>query len=106
MTSLPCIERRAVRSVMRNVPKLTLVLALLAFALPACAQMLSELAAYNGADRTQRLVAGARKEGSLYLYTTTPVEYLNLLTQDFEKRYGVKVNVWRARSEVVLQKVL
>ena len=34
----------------------------------AQAQSLGELAAYSGPDRTQRLVAGAKKEGALMLY--------------------------------------
>ncbi|MDQ6619201.1 MAG: extracellular solute-binding protein [Pseudomonadota bacterium] len=93
-------------NVMRKVWRVMLGVAFITWAVPSWAQSLGELAAYKGADRTPRLIAGARKEGSLFLYTTTPVEYLNLLTQDFEKRYAVKVNVWRARSEVVLQKVL
>jgi iron(III) transport system substrate-binding protein len=48
----------------------------------------------------------ARKEGSISFYTTTPVEYVNRLIDPFEKRYGIKVNVWRARSELILQRVL
>lgn len=93
-------------TLMRRALNVMLAFASLVLGLPSFGQSLAQLAAYNGLDRTQRLIAGARKEGSLFLYTTTPVEYLNLLTEDFENRYGVKVNVWRARSEVVLQKVL
>ncbi len=53
-----------------------------------------------------RLIAGARKEGSLQFYTTIPAEYLRPITDEFEKKYGVKVDIWRARSEAVLQRVL
>src|SRR5262249_39435908 len=79
---------------------------ILAFALPLCAhaQSLQEIAPYQGADRQQRLIEGARKEGTLVYYTTYPGEYTNLLIEPFAKRYGVKVNVWRARSEIVLQR--
>jgi ABC-type Fe3+ transport system substrate-binding protein len=70
------------------------------------AQTLRELALYQGADRQQRLVEGARREGSLVYYTTFPGEYAEQLTGPFEKRYGVKVSVWRARSEIVLQRAL
>ena len=81
-------------------------LALLATALPTFAQSLQELALYQGADRQQRLVEGARKEGSLNYYTTSPIEYASRLTEPFAKRYGVKIGIWRARSEIVLQRVL
>lgn len=60
----------------------------------------------NDEGRQQRLVEAAKKEGSLMFYTTTPSEYVNLLVEPFEKKYGIKVNVWRARSEVILQRVL
>ena len=70
------------------------------------AQSLSELAVYDGPDRSARLIAGAKKEGSLQFYTTIPPEYLKPITDAFEKKYGVKVDVWRARSEAVLQRVL
>jgi iron(III) transport system substrate-binding protein len=72
----------------------------------AQAQPLAELAAYVGADREQRLLAGARKDGSLLWYTTFPSEYSNQLAAPFEKRYGIKVTHWRARSETVLAKAL
>ena len=75
-------------------------------AFEGAAQTLAELAAYEGPDRTARLIAGARKEGSLLFYTTIPPEYVKSVTDEFEKKYGVKVDVWRARSEAVLQRVL
>jgi iron(III) transport system substrate-binding protein len=74
--------------------------------LPAHAQSLQQLAAYTGLDRQQRLVDGAKKEGALLWYTTTPVEYANQLIEPFEKKYGIKVNIWRARSELILQRVM
>jgi iron(III) transport system substrate-binding protein len=54
----------------------------------------------------QRVVEGAKKEGSLLLYTTFPSEYANQLIEPFEKHHGIKVNHWRARSEIVLRKAL
>src|SRR5882762_2318830 len=69
-------------------------------------QTLQELATYQGEDRQQRLVEGAKKEGSLLFYGTFPLEYADQLIEPFKNRYGVKVNVWRARSEIVLRKVI
>jgi iron(III) transport system substrate-binding protein len=69
-------------------------------------QTLQTLAASTDDGRQQRLIDGAKKEGSLTFYTTTPAEYASLLTEPFEKKYGIKVNIWRARSELILQRVL
>ena len=40
-----------------------------------------------------RLVAGARKEGTFTIYTSLQIEDLKILTDAFEKKFGVKVNV-------------
>jgi iron(III) transport system substrate-binding protein len=81
---------------------------LLASAGSALAQNPGSLAAatYNGADRQQRLVDAARKEGELMIYTSAPVDDMAVLTAAFEKKYGVKVKVWRAGSEKVLQRAV
>src|SRR3954463_804411 len=75
---------------------------------PALAQSssLAEIAAYQGADRQQRLVDGAKKEGELMFYSSIPVEDLAVLTAAFDKKYGVKVKVWRADSEGFLQRIV
>lgn len=70
------------------------------------AQTTAQIALYEGPDRQARLVEGARKEGALLLYATTPIEYLRVIIAGFEKKYGVKVNLWRARSENVLQRII
>jgi iron(III) transport system substrate-binding protein len=51
-------------------------------------------------------VEAARKEGSLTLYTSNAAETIKLLGADFEKRYGIRVNVWRASSVKVLQRLV
>src|SRR6266446_2974761 len=76
----------------------------LACCAPAQAQSFSELALDGRPDRLQRLVAGAKKEGALTLYTSIPEKDMAVLAADFDKRYGVKVNVWRASSVKVLQR--
>jgi len=77
----------------------------LAIALPAFAQDAS-LLRYEGADRLQKLIPAAKKEGSLMLYTSFAEKDLPRLTAAFEKRYGIKVNVWRSASEKVLQRAV
>jgi len=68
--------------------------------------VLAALAGYEGADRDQRLLEGARREGSVSLYTSFPPEDVAALNAAFEKRYGVKARAWRAASEKVLQRVV
>ena len=64
----------------------------------------SPLATYDGPDRLERIAAEARKEGSLTLYTTIAEKDLPTLIKPFEAKYGVKVNVWRAGTDKVLQR--
>ncbi|TMG76920.1 MAG: extracellular solute-binding protein [Betaproteobacteria bacterium] len=80
---------------------------LLAVAIPfAAAQSFSELAADDSPSRHQRLVEAARKEGALTVYTSNAAPTIEVLSADFEKRYGVRVNAWRASSAKVLQRAL
>ena len=61
---------------------------------------------YKGADRLDRLAAKAREEGTLTLYTSMATTESGPLALAFEKKYGVKVQLWRALSENVLQRAL
>src|SRR5438445_1398121 len=74
--------------------------------LAAAADAVSDIALYGGADRSARLVEGARKEGSLNLYTSLTVEDMAALNGAFEAKHGVKVRMWRATSDKVVQRVL
>jgi iron(III) transport system substrate-binding protein len=67
---------------------------------------MAELAQYTGADRTQKLVDGAKKEGTLSMYTSAQGSDMGPLVAAFEKKYGVKTEMWRAGSENVLQRVV
>ena len=84
---------------------LVLFLAALTTTLPAFAQDTS-LLRYDGPDRAPKLAAAAQKEGSFTLYTSFAEKDLPPLTASFEKKYGVRANVWRAGSEKVLQRTL
>jgi iron(III) transport system substrate-binding protein len=64
----------------------------------------AEIAAYMGPDRAEKLVAGAKKEGTVTLYTSANVDDMSVLTAAFEKKYGVKVRVWRGSSENLVQR--
>ena len=85
-------------------PTLFALAVALACCAPARAQSFSELALDGRPERLQKLAAAARKEGALTLYTSIPEKDMAVLTADFDKRYGVRVNVWRASSVKVLQR--
>ena len=64
------------------------------------------VAAYTGAARTERLIAGAKKEGELMIYSSlTPDDQLRL-AGDFKSRYGVTIKFWRGSQTHILQRVL
>jgi len=53
-----------------------------------------------------RLIAGAKKEGFLNLYSSAITEHMNAVMAAFEKTYGVKVRLWRGGSEEILQRAV
>jgi iron(III) transport system substrate-binding protein len=78
---------------------------------PALAQIkpnatAAEVAAYDKPDREQKLLEGAKKEGELNIYTSAQTDDMGALVQGFEKKYGIKVSVWRSSSEKVLQRAI
>ena len=90
---------------MRVLPALLASLAAtLAFA--QSAQKNDEIFRYRGADRDAKLVERARQEGTLSLYTSLAPTESKPLAEAFEKKYGVKVDLWRALSDKVVQRVV
>ena len=61
---------------------------------------------YRAADRQARLVEGAKKEGSVVIYTSLATTESVPLTQAFEKKYGIKTELWRALSDKVVQRTI
>jgi iron(III) transport system substrate-binding protein len=66
----------------------------------------AKIAGYQGADRTQRLLAGAKREQQFLLYTNIAAADAEKVASDFERRYGVKIEVWRAPREKILQRII
>jgi iron(III) transport system substrate-binding protein len=89
-------------------PAVVVLLAMLAAAPPAAAQGADNTAlyTYQGADRDQRLLDKAKAEGTLTLYTSMATTESGPLGQAFEKKYGIKVQIWRALSENVVQRAV
>ena len=83
---------------------------LLALALPAALAQTparnDEVYRYRGADRDARLVERARQEGTLVLYTSLAPTESKPLAEAFEKKFGIKVELWRALSDKVVQRVI
>ena len=69
----------------------------------AVAATAQDPASYQGPDRQERLVAGAKKEGEFVMYTSAQADDIGAVAKAFEQKYGVKVTMWRAGSEKVLQ---
>ena len=72
----------------------------------AQAPAIGDIAGYAGADRAERLAAGARQEGTLTLYSSAPTEDTGALIAAFETKYGVKVRLWRSGSEAILTRAV
>src|SRR3989442_15846692 len=56
-------------------------------------------ALYEGPDRLERLIAGAKKDGELSLYTSAQADDIGAVAKAFEQKYGVKGNMWRAGAQ-------
>src|SRR5439155_1080147 len=63
-------------------------------------------AAADGKGAGNRPAFHAREEGSLTLYTSIATTESAPLARAFESKYGVKVQLWRALSENVVQRAL
>jgi len=82
-----------------------------ALSLPAWGQIkpnatAADVGLYAGPDRLQKIIAGAKKEGELNLYTSAQSDDMGAVVSAYEKKYGIKVSTWRASSEKVLQRAV
>jgi iron(III) transport system substrate-binding protein len=66
----------------------------------------ADILSYQGPDRDQRLVAQAKQEGMVTFYTSLAPTESKPLAEAFEKKYGVKVELWRSQSERVVQRAV
>src|SRR5438270_9467964 len=61
---------------------------------------------YSGPDRMAKITTAAKKEGTVTMYTTFAEKDQPTLIRPFEAKYGVKVVIWRAGTDKVLQRTL
>ena len=69
-----------------------LVVFLLALRLPAAAQSVETEA--------------AKKEGKVVVYAAVPPQTMKVINEPFEKKYGIKVEYWRASTTGILERAL
>jgi len=60
----------------------------------------------QGPDRAERLLAGAKQEGRVVVYSTMTVQDGRALGAAFERKYGVKLVHWRGSAERIVQRAL
>src|SRR5690349_7321696 len=66
----------------------------------------ADLATYSGADREQRLLAGAKTEGKVVWYTSLAGSSYKELAKGFEAKYpGVKIEPYRGTSSDIMTKI-
>jgi iron(III) transport system substrate-binding protein len=97
------------RSLVRRWLNVLLAVAAMALAGAAPAQTPEKNAAlylYKGADRDAKLLERGRQEGSVVFYTSLATTESIPLSQAFEKKTGIKVQLWRATSDLVLQRAI
>jgi iron(III) transport system substrate-binding protein len=86
--------------------RLLAIIVCLVVANAASAETITDIASYTGADRNQRLIDGAKKEGVVSLYSSAVTDDSNAIAAAFEKKYGVKVQLWRGSSEDILRRAV
>ncbi len=103
-------ERYSPRAIVRMSAVIVSLLAGPFAAPPAGAQSgsstLAEIATYSGPDRTARLIAGAKREGEVNLYTSETVNDEAALSAAFQKKYGLVLNPWRGSANDILQRAV
>lgn len=92
---------------MKTTPAFVALCALAAVLLPSLAAAQgADILSYQGPDREQRLLEQAKKEGVVSFYTSLAPTESKPLSEAFEKKYGIKVELWRSQSERVVQRVV
>src|SRR5215467_14467005 len=65
-----------------------------------------EMGKLSGQERQKQLLAGAKAEGKAVLYGNLNADQLEKLRSEFEKRYPVKLEVYRASGERIANRFL
>jgi iron(III) transport system substrate-binding protein len=84
----------------------SLLIANAASAAPTAPSSNENIYMYRGSDRNQNLVSRAKKEGTLTFYTSLSSSESMPIVSLFEKRYGIKVVVWRTLSDQIAHRII
>src|SRR6267154_3057966 len=57
-----------------------------------------EIYLYKGVDRDKRILEGAKKEREVVVYTSLNLKDSVPIVEVFERKYGVKVQLWRSEE--------
>ena len=57
-------------------------------------------------DRDRKVLEGARQESRVVVYTSLNTKDSYPIAQAFEKKHGIKLEIWRSSSEKVLQRAI
>ena len=66
----------------------------------------AELGRLEGPNRLQTLIAGAKREGQISIYSSIPLATMTEITGAFERKFGIKVSLYRAESTQLLQRAV
>src|SRR5215218_10275555 len=69
-------------------------------------QLYEEISGLSGQERRDKLVELAADEGGLNLYTSMTADVADAVTEAFSDEFDIDVNIYRAGSETVLQRIL
>ena len=91
-----------------RIAKIVWKLAVAALVVSGSSVMAADIALYKGADRTQKILEGAKKEGKVVLYSAMIVnQAMRPLMDAFNKKYpGVSGEYLRADGREIINKVL
>jgi iron(III) transport system substrate-binding protein len=88
------------------IPSLLLVMDLQRAVAKEPEEIWQELAQLSVEERQKRLISGARSEGKSVLFGNISGDHMEKLRVDFEKRYGVKLDGYRASGERTANRLL
>lgn len=69
-------------------------------------KLYEEIGSLTGQERRDKLVPMAQEEGELDVYTSMTSEVADVVTEAFSEEFDIDVNLYRAGSETVLQRIL
>ncbi len=95
---------------MKTIAQIVLLFVLVfshAWAQPRKPATIAELSVYNGSDREQLLIAGAKSEGTVTWYTSLAGDSYKAMARAFEAKYpGVRLEAYRAGGSELVPRMI